>query len=279
MAGDPGYAPAGTRLLDVTGVFAVSCRHIMICPNAVVDFQKGERYVMRAPPGRRALNPSPSYRPVDTCFSGPLNASYQSGIRYFVVTYDIACKYSVNFKKRCCDPSCNFVLIPTAEGEMHVAFCVNKFHQESHDDNCGAKNSLNYTSYVGRTCGEGVETIWAKLNWLRSSTREMNPGMRIEVLSEHFNDWNWQKSVGIGKHRGRNRWGRPLTPPLELQVRFTAKKYTTSIMSLHIAQQQLEELKSFMGDEEVSRLQSQYKIQGGEKFYEDPTKVTCKTSA
>lgn len=160
---------------------------------------------------------------------------------------------------------------------MHVAFCVNKFHQESHDDNCGAKNSLNYTSYVGRTCGEGVETIWAKLNWLRSSTREMNPGMRIEVLSEHFNDWNWQKVLGIGKHRGQNPRGRPLIFSLELQVRFTAKKYTTSIMSLHIAQQQLEELKLFMGDEEVSRLQSQYNIQGGEKFYEDPTKVTCET--
>ncbi|KIO15400.1 hypothetical protein M407DRAFT_87152, partial [Tulasnella calospora MUT 4182] len=139
---------------------------------------------------------------VDACFSAPLNASYQSGLRYFVVTYDIACKYGVNFKKRCCDPSCSFVLIPTAEGEMYIAFCVNKFHQESHDDNCGAKNSLNYTKYVGRTCGEGVETIWAKLNWLRSSTREMNPGMRIEVLSEHFNDWNWQKVLGIGKPRG-----------------------------------------------------------------------------
>ncbi|KAG9042715.1 hypothetical protein FS837_010478 [Tulasnella sp. UAMH 9824] len=233
MAGDPGYAPAGTRVLDVTGVFSVSCRHILICPNGVVDFQKGERY-----------------RPVDTCFSGPLNASYQSGIRYFVVTYDIACKYSVNFKKRCCDPSCNFVLIPTGEGEMHIAFCVNKFHQESHDDNCGAKNSLNYTSYVGRTCGEGVETIWAKLNWLRSSTREMNPGMRIEVLSEHFNDWNWQKVLGI------------------------AKKYTSSVMSLHIAKQQLEELKSFLSEEEVSHLQAQYKLLGGEKFYEDPTKLT-----
>ncbi|KAG8929550.1 hypothetical protein FRC01_004157 [Tulasnella sp. 417] len=169
--------------------------------------------------------------------SGPLNSSYQSGLRYFVVTYDIACKYGVNFKKRCCDTSCNFVLIPTAKGEMYIAFCVNKFHQESHDDNCGARNSLNYTKFVGRTCGEGVETVWAKLNWLRSSTREMNPGMRIEVLSEHFNDWNWQKILSI-------------------------------------AQQQLEELKLFLGDAEVSRLQSQYDTLGGEKFYEDPTKVT-----
>ncbi|KIO27202.1 hypothetical protein M407DRAFT_23506 [Tulasnella calospora MUT 4182] len=45
-------------------------------------------------------------------------------------------------------------------------------------------------------------------------------------------------------------------------------------MSLQIAQQQLEELKSFLGEKEVSRLQSEYDALGGEKFYEDPTKVT-----
>lgn len=45
MAGDPGYTPDGSKALDVTGVFCVSCRHIFICPNGVVDFHKGERYL------------------------------------------------------------------------------------------------------------------------------------------------------------------------------------------------------------------------------------------
>lgn len=53
MAGDPGYAPAGAKILDVTGVFCVSCRHIFICPNGVVDFQKGERYESLAPGGSK----------------------------------------------------------------------------------------------------------------------------------------------------------------------------------------------------------------------------------
>lgn len=135
---------------------------------------------------------------MDVCFSGPLKHSYAAGLRYFVITYDIACKYGVNFKSRCCDPSCKFVLIPTDQGDINVIFCVNKFHQESHDEDCAAKNSLNYTKFVGRTCGEGVETIWAKMNWLRYSTREMSVGNRIETLSEHFNDWNWQKLLGLG---------------------------------------------------------------------------------
>ncbi|KIO24708.1 hypothetical protein M407DRAFT_76647, partial [Tulasnella calospora MUT 4182] len=129
----------------------------------------------------------------------PLNTSYSAGLRYFVITYDIACKYGVNFKSRCCNQDCKFALIPTPNGEINIIFCVNKFHQESHDDNCAAKNALDYTKYVGRTCGEGVETVWAKMNWLRYSTREMGIGARIETLSEHFNDWNWQKTLTISE--------------------------------------------------------------------------------
>lgn len=49
MAGDPGYTPDGAKALDVTGVFCVSCRHIFICPNGVVDFHKGEKYVPSLP--------------------------------------------------------------------------------------------------------------------------------------------------------------------------------------------------------------------------------------
>ncbi|KIO17891.1 hypothetical protein M407DRAFT_84521 [Tulasnella calospora MUT 4182] len=182
MAGDPGYSPEGARGLDVTGVFCVSCRHIYVCPNGVIDFHKGEKY-----------------RYADLCFAAPLNMSYTAGLRYFVITYDIACKYGVNFMSRCCNKDCSFVLIPTDDGDINIVFCVNKFHQESHDDDCAAKNALDYTKFVGRTCGEGVETIWAKMNWLRYSTREMSAASRIETLSEHFNDWNWQKTIGLGE--------------------------------------------------------------------------------
>ncbi|KAG9031330.1 hypothetical protein FS837_003010, partial [Tulasnella sp. UAMH 9824] len=217
MAGDPGYSPEGAKALDVTGVFAVSCRHIFLCPNGVVDFHKGEKY-----------------RYVDLCFAGPLNHSYAAGLRYFVITYDIACKYGVNFKSRCCTPTCQFVLIPMKQGELNVIFCVNKFHQESHEDGCAAKNALEYTQYVGRTCGEGVETIWAKMNWLRYSTREMSPGHRIETLSEHFNDWNWQKTLNI--------------------VRFTKSAYLSAVQSLDVVLEELESLKDSLGPATAAQL-------------------------
>ncbi|KAG9041944.1 hypothetical protein FS837_011550 [Tulasnella sp. UAMH 9824] len=229
MAGDPSYSPEGAKALDVTGVFAVSCRHIFICPNGVVDFHKGEKY-----------------RYVDVCFAGPLNHSYAAGLRYFVITYDIACKYGANFKSRCCTPTCKFVLIPMTQGELNVIFCVNKFHQESHEDGCATKNALEYTQYVGRTCGEGVETIWAKMNWLRYSTREMSPGHRIETLSEHFNDWNWQKTSNL--------------------VRFTKSSYLSAVQSLDVVLEELESLKNSLGPATVAQLYADYKKSGGEQF-------------
>lgn len=131
-------------------------------------------------------------------FSGPLNVAYASGLRYIVITYDIACKYGLNFRLRCCNDNPNIALIPTPNGELYIAFCVNKFHQESHEETCKIRNALNYTKYVGRTDGEGVERIWSKTNYLKYSTREMSHGNRRETLTQHFNDWNWQKTVGIG---------------------------------------------------------------------------------
>ncbi|KIO33174.1 hypothetical protein M407DRAFT_18033 [Tulasnella calospora MUT 4182] len=236
MAGDPGYSPEGAKALDVTGIFAVSCRHIFICPNGVVDFHKGEKY-----------------RYVDVCFSGPLNHSYAAGLRYFVITYDIACKYGVNFKSRCCTPTCNFVLIPTEKGEINTIFCVNKFHQESHEDGCAAKNALEYTKYVGRTCGEGVETIWAKMNWLRYTTREMSPGHRIETLSEHFNDWNWQKTSNL--------------------VRFTKSSYLSAVQSLDVVIEDFENLKNSLGPNTVAQLDACYQASGGEQFLQDSQRL------
>lgn len=47
--------------------------------------------------------------------------------------------------------------------------------------------------------GEMVETIWAALNWLQYSTREMGAGHRREVITEAMNFWNWCKNIGAGK--------------------------------------------------------------------------------
>lgn len=43
MAGDPGLVPVGAKGMDISGAFAVSCRHIIISPTGVVNFELGER--------------------------------------------------------------------------------------------------------------------------------------------------------------------------------------------------------------------------------------------
>ncbi|KAG9041631.1 hypothetical protein FS837_011950 [Tulasnella sp. UAMH 9824] len=242
MAGDPGYSPEGAKAYDITGVFCVSCRHIFICPNGVIDLHKGEN---------------------------PLNESYAAGLRYFVITYDIACKYKINFKSRCCDKNCNFVLIPTPGGDINIIFCINKFHQESHDEDCAAKNALDYTKYVGRTCGEGVETVWAKMNWLRYSTREMSIGTRVETLSEHFNDWNWQKTLSISECL----FSRLPADADASEARHLTTSYRRAVEALDTVIEELKDLEMSVGSQAAASLRAQYEKAGGEQFLADSTQL------
>lgn len=65
--------------------------------------------------------------------------------------------------------------------------------------------SFNLTRNVGRTDGEAPERGWSNINSQATSTREMGPGFRRDTLDDHFNDWNWKKTVGLGmSHLSRN---------------------------------------------------------------------------
>ncbi|KAG8915030.1 hypothetical protein FRC00_008546 [Tulasnella sp. 408] len=68
---------------EVTGVFAVSCRHVCFCPSGVCDFSKGE-----------------GYRYVDVPMTQVIQAAINAGLKDLVISYDIACKYSINFLDR-----------------------------------------------------------------------------------------------------------------------------------------------------------------------------------
>lgn len=51
---------------------------------------------------------------------------------------------------------------------------------------------------VGRTDGEAPERGWSHINPVATSTREMGPGSRRDTLDDHFSDWNWKKTTGMG---------------------------------------------------------------------------------
>lgn len=115
---------------------------------------------------------------------------------WLLLSYDVACKWSIWFLRRLALAPA----LPWAEGipKLQTTYLIPKFHLGSHRPECADKYSFNYTEGVGRMHGEMVETIWAALNWLQYSTREMAAGHRREVISEAMNFWNWRKNIGAG---------------------------------------------------------------------------------
>ena len=133
------------------------------------------------------------YINMDYIFSQTLQHS--RGLKTFIISYDIACQWSVNLVKRMSslDPSCQ-VLDPS----VSFRFLVPKFHLPAHIESCRTSFSFNYTPGVGRTDGEAPERGWGMANALAPSTREMGPGSRRDVLDYHAGDVNWTKFVGMG---------------------------------------------------------------------------------
>ncbi|KIJ30997.1 hypothetical protein M422DRAFT_107675, partial [Sphaerobolus stellatus SS14] len=103
-----------------------------------------------------------------------------------VISYDIACKYHIHFHDRIANPASPLM---TRSHRTHLRtnepiWLVPKFHLASHVDSCADNFSFNWTRNVGRTSGESVETIWANLNALATSTREMGYGHRKDTITD-----------------------------------------------------------------------------------------------
>lgn len=120
-----------------------------------------------------------------------------SGVRYLVVSYDIACQWHKNLWRRMHE------VFPTEyrihRGQMYVIFLVPKFHLPAHIEACNLAFSFNLTKGVARTDGEAPERVWSETNALAYSTREMTPGHRRDTIDDHFNDYNHRKIIRLGK--------------------------------------------------------------------------------
>jgi hypothetical protein len=116
---------------------------------------------------------------------------------WLVVSYDIACQWAKNLRDR-------MGLYPhelqtALEGFLSLVFLVPKFHLPAHIASCQIEYSFNLTRWVGRTDGEAPERGWSRFNNVATQTKEMGPGSRRDTLDDHFGDWNWKKTVGLGK--------------------------------------------------------------------------------
>jgi hypothetical protein len=112
-----------------------------------------------------------------------------------VVSYDVACQWSVNFSSR-------FAAFPAAMqfDIINILFdtVIPKFHILGHGPKCQSIFSLNYRRWMGRTDGEGVEREWSHINPVALSTKVMGPGSRHDTLDDHWGAWNWRKVVLMG---------------------------------------------------------------------------------
>ena len=113
-----------------------------------------------------------------------------------VVSYDIACQWSINIWER----------MKTYPHWMHIDhtgtksfyFLIPKFPLPAHIMACQTIFSFNFNHFVGRTNGEAPERGWSQINLVATSTAKMGPGHRRDMLDDHFGDGNWKKTTMMG---------------------------------------------------------------------------------
>ncbi len=132
----------------------------------------------------------------DRCVFGVLtNQEMQRWIR---LSYDLVCQYLPNLLT--CISGQRFpglveeVLAKFRELEGNIS----QVHILPHIGRCKALFSFNYTPGCGRSCGDNVESPWAKTKRAGGSLKQMNHGLRHDVLDFLLNDWNWSKVIGLG---------------------------------------------------------------------------------
>ncbi|KDQ52136.1 hypothetical protein JAAARDRAFT_139216 [Jaapia argillacea MUCL 33604] len=109
--------------------------------------------------------------------------------------YDIWCQWRIHFLERL-ERGNGLISLPPG---FKLGGGVGKFHVGPHIPECFWKFLLNFLVGVGQVDGEILETLWAILNKLATSTRAMTKFHWLKVLNDHIRDSNWKKLVGIGE--------------------------------------------------------------------------------
>ena len=112
-----------------------------------------------------------------------------------VFTYDLSCQYEKKFVRR----------MLSYPDDLHldfdpyrIRFAIPKKHWPVHGAD-HSRWSLNFLRWMGRIYGEGVESGWSHINPVSWSTREMAPQARNETLDSHWDAYNFQKKINLGK--------------------------------------------------------------------------------
>ncbi|KAJ6448069.1 hypothetical protein C8R45DRAFT_850531, partial [Mycena sanguinolenta] len=92
-----------------------------------------------------------------------------------LLTYDIACQYSINLAQRFKGYADKGILSSSISAIVEkLEMLVPKMHLEGHKDDCRYRWSLNWTKGMGHTDGERIEGTWAEAKQADGMTKEMN---------------------------------------------------------------------------------------------------------
>jgi hypothetical protein len=113
-----------------------------------------------------------------------------------VHSYDINCQFAVHLMDR-------FDTLPDDIKEVEklalkFVHVIPKLHIMGHMRLCQMCYSLNFHAGCGRFCGECIERMWAIMNGITLSTREMRPGRRADWIDFHMGHHNYMKQCSIG---------------------------------------------------------------------------------
>lgn len=159
----------------------------------MVDFQKGERYVLFTHDSFSAFSHSSRFSQMnmDYSFCQAVNLTAQD-IPTVLLLYDIACQYTVRLRERI-----NRSPIISLPQSLEVVAGVGVWHVHGHVKECFARFYPGFIPHTGYVDGEILETLWSHLNLISGSTRGMAASHRREVLDDHMSDSNWKKLIGI----------------------------------------------------------------------------------
>ncbi|KAJ3509664.1 hypothetical protein NMY22_g16220 [Coprinellus aureogranulatus] len=164
----PGYSATGAGLV-------ICSWHCLVRPNGAGDLQKGERY---------------------SNMDFILFSSFMAlALLRVVITYDIACQWSRNYRRRLTKLP---VALRPAEA-IQIETAIPSWHINGHGKKCQDTDTMHtgYLNGVGRLCGDEVEQTWWMTNPLGVSVREMAPALRHETLNDQWKGFNLMRIVAF----------------------------------------------------------------------------------
>ncbi|KAF7342709.1 CxC2 domain-containing protein [Mycena sanguinolenta] len=165
-----------SRGYSTTGVgMGVCARHEFVQPSGISDLQKGEHYAN-----------------MDYIFGSILR--HKDPRLRKIISYDIVCQWWKLLHERLKElpPLVRIIIVLEL-----FRFVIPKMHIHAHTLDCQVQFSLNLVPGSGQTDGEGIERPWASIGAMATSTRVSGPGARHDALDDHWNFWNWLKTIGL----------------------------------------------------------------------------------